>query len=67
MSKKILGADNMSLEERLIQISKNMSEEMLIQVIDFAEYIKDKKGKEQRDLVDEFITENEIALKELSK
>lgn len=57
----------MSLEERLIEMSKSMTEDMLIQVIDFAEYIQNKKDKEQKSIVDEFISQNEVALKELSK
>lgn len=57
----------MSLEERLIELSKDMPDDMLAEIIDFAEYIKYKNDKEQRDMVDKFIHENEIALKELAK
>lgn len=57
----------MSLEKRLIELSKDMSDEMLAEIINFAEYIKYKNDKEQRDMVDKFIKENEIALKELAK
>ncbi len=57
----------MSLEKRLIELSKDMPDEMLAEIINFAEYIKYKNDKEQRDMVDKFIKENEIALKELAK
>lgn len=57
----------MSLEERLIELSKDMPDDMLAEIIDFAEYIKYKNDKEQRDMVDKFIHENETSLKELAK
>ncbi len=57
----------MSLAKKLIEISKDMSEDMLSEVIDFAEYLKEKNNKEHKKLVDEFIKENDIALKELAK
>lgn len=57
----------MSLEERLIKLSREMPDDMLAEKIDFAEYIKYKNDKGQRDIVDKFIKENDIALKELGK
>lgn len=57
----------MSLEERLIKLSKDMPDDMLSEIINFAEYIKYKNDKEQRDVVDKFIKENEVALRELAK
>lgn len=57
----------MSLEERLIKLSRDMPDDMLAEIIDFAEYIKYKNSKEQRDVVDKFIKENELALRELAK
>lgn len=57
----------MSLEERLIQLSKDMTDDMLVEIIDFAEYIKYKNDMEQREMVDKFIKDNEIALRELAK
>ena len=57
----------MSLEERLINLSRDMPDDMLAEIIDFAEYIKYKNSKEQRDVVDKFIKENELALRELAK
>lgn len=57
----------MLASEKLIQIAKTMPEEILVQVIDFAEYLNDKLTKEQIKLIDEFMDENEVALRELSK
>ena len=57
----------MLASEKLIQIAKTMPEEILVQVIDFAEYLNDKLTKEQIKLIDEFMDENEVALKELAK
>ena len=57
----------MSLEERLIKLSREMPDDMLVEIIDFAEYIKYKNDKEQRDIVDKFIKENKVALRELAK
>ena len=57
----------MSLEERLIKLARDMPDDMLAEIIDFAEYIKYKNSKEQRDVVDKFIKENELALRELAK
>ncbi len=52
----------MSLEEKLIELSKGLPDDMLAEIIDFAKYIKYKNDKEQRN-----IKENETALKELAK
>ncbi|WP_102400292.1 DUF2281 domain-containing protein [Haloimpatiens massiliensis] len=57
----------MSLAKKLIELSKDMSEDMLSEVIDFAEYLKEKNNNEHKKLVDEFIEENDVALKELAK
>ncbi|CBZ04220.1 DUF2281 domain-containing protein [Clostridium botulinum] len=56
----------MTLAQKLIELSKDMSEDMLSEVIDFAEYLKEKNNKEHKKLVDEFIKGNEIALKEIA-
>ena len=57
----------MSLEEKLLKFSKDMPDDMLAEIIDFAEYFKYKNDKEQRDVVDKLIKENEVALRELAK
>lgn len=57
----------MSLEERLIGLTKGMSDDMLSEIINFAEYIKYKNDKEQRDIVDKSIKDNGFAPKELEK
>ncbi|NFA60246.1 DUF2281 domain-containing protein [Clostridium sporogenes] len=57
----------MTLTQKLIELSNDMSEDMLSEVIDFAEYLKGKNNKEHKKLFDEFIKENDIALKELAK
>lgn len=57
----------MTLSQKLIEISKDMPENLLAEVIDYAEYIKYKNLKEQKELVDKFIKENDVALKELAK
>ncbi|GAA0741918.1 DUF2281 domain-containing protein [Clostridium oceanicum] len=57
----------MTLAQKLMEISRDMTEDMLSEVIDFAEYLKVKNTKEQKELVDQFIEENNEALKELSK
>jgi len=57
----------MTLAQKLMEISKEMSDEMLAEVINFAEYIRTKDNKNQKVLVDKFIKDNDVALKELSK
>ncbi len=57
----------MTLAQKLIELSNDMSEDMFSEVIDFAEYLKGKNNKEHKKLFDEFIKENDIALKELAK
>lgn len=57
----------MTLAQKLIEISKDMPENLLAEIIDYAEYIKYKNLKEQKELVDKFIKDNDPALKELAK
>ena len=45
----------MSLEERLIKLSRDIPDDMLAEIINFAEYIKYKNDKEQREIVEKFI------------
>jgi len=56
----------MSLEEKLIEITKEMNDDMLIEIIDFAEFIKYRDKKQREKLKDNFIDENIEALKELA-
>ena len=44
---------------------QGMTDDMLMEIIDFAEFLKQKQEREK--LMDEFIDENIEALKELSK
>ncbi|CAK7030070.1 DUF2281 domain-containing protein [Tissierella sp.] len=57
----------MLASEKLIKIAKTMSEDVLIEIVDFAENLINNMTKEQVKLIDEFIDENEVALRELSK
>ena len=50
-----------------MELSENMNDDMLSEVVNFAEYLIFKNNKEQKKLVDEFIKDNKIALDELSK
>ena len=57
----------MTLTQKLMELSKDMNEDMLLEVVNFAKYIITKNNKDQKKLVDEFIKDNGVALKELSK
>ena len=57
----------MLASEKLIKIAKTMSEDVLIEIVEFAENLINNMTKEQIKLIDEFIDENEVALRELSK
>jgi|GEM_PF-2429752 len=56
----------MSLIEKLIEITKEMNDDRLIEIIDFAEFIKYRDKKQKEKLIDNFIDENIEALKELA-
>lgn len=57
----------MSLAEKLIELTKDMSEEKIAEVIDFAEFIKNKEKKEQLKIMEDLLIENAEAMEELSK
>ena len=57
----------MLASEKLIKIAKTMPEDVLIEIVEFAENLINNMTKEQVKLIDEFIDENEVALRELSK
>ena len=57
----------MTLTQELMELTKDMNEDMLLEVVNFAKYIITKNNKDQKKLVDEFIKNNRVALKELSK
>jgi len=57
----------MLASEKLIKIAKTMPEDVLIEIVEFAENLINNMTKEQIKLIDEFIDENEVALRELSK
>ena len=57
----------MTLEERLVLNFNELNEIEQKEVVDFIEFLKYKKEKELFNLMDEVISENQIALDELSK
>lgn len=57
----------MLASEKLIKIAKTMPEDVLIEIVEFAENLINNMTKEQVKLIDEFIDENEVALSELAK
>lgn len=57
----------MTLAKKLMQLSKDMNDDMLSKVVNFSEYLIFTNNKYQKKLVDEFIKNNKIALEELSK
>lgn len=57
----------MSLTKQLLEIIKDMPPEKLIEVIDFAENIKENDFKETKNIVDSLIEEYDKALKELAR
>jgi len=57
----------MTLAEKLLQVVENISDEKLGEIIDFAEYLKEKEAKETKNIIDNLIDEYDEALKELAK
>lgn len=57
----------MTLAERLLKVVENISDEKLDEIIDFAEYIRDKEERENKKLIDSLADEYDEALKELAK
>jgi hypothetical protein len=57
----------MSLEEKLLQDFATLPEDKKIEVIDFVEFLKSKINTPIENLMDTIISENQEALRELSK
>lgn len=57
----------MTLAEKLLQVVENISDEKLCEIIDFAEYLKNKESKETKNLIDTLFNEYDEAFKELAK
>ena len=57
----------MTLAEKLIGEFEQLSEEKILEVIDFIEFIKNKEQKYIENLMDAIISDNKEALKELDK
>lgn len=57
----------MTLAEKLLQVVENISDEKLGEIIDFAEYLKEKESKETRNIIDNLVNKYDEALKELAK
>ena len=57
----------MTLAQKLLQVIENISDERLCEIIDFAEYLKEKELKENKSLIDSLVDEYDEALKELAK
>ncbi|MEI3337962.1 MAG: DUF2281 domain-containing protein [Clostridium sp.] len=57
----------MSLTKQLLEIIKDMPPEKLIEIIDFAENIKENDFKETKNIVDSLIEEYDKALMELAR
>jgi len=57
----------MTLAEKLLKVVENISDEKLAEIVDFAEYIRDKEEKETKSLIDSLVDEYDEALKELAK
>ena len=57
----------MSLTKQLLEIIKDMPPEKLIEIIDFAENIKEIDFKETKNIVDSLIEEYDKALRELAR
>ncbi|QHT59887.1 DUF2281 domain-containing protein [Paenibacillus lycopersici] len=57
----------MSIEEKLIQDFLTLPEDKKIEVLDFVEFLKNRTNKQLESMMDEIITENHEALKELAK
>lgn len=57
----------MSLIKQLLEIIKDMPPEKLIEIIDFAENIKENDFNETKNIVDSLIEEYDKALRELAR
>jgi hypothetical protein len=57
----------MTLAQKLLEVIENISDEKLCEIIDFAEYLKNKELKENKSLIDSLVDEYDEALKELAK
>lgn len=57
----------MTLAEKLIKEFEQLTEEKKREVIDFVEFVKTKEQRAIENLMDDVISENEEALKELAK
>lgn len=57
----------MTLLQKLLEIIENISEEKLAQIIDFAQYLKEKELKENKSLIDSLVEDYDEALTELAK
>lgn len=57
----------MTLAQKLLEVIENISDEKLCEIIDFAEYLKEKEIKENKALIDSLVDEYDEALKELAK
>ncbi|HBJ2612820.1 TPA: hypothetical protein LA742_001254 [Clostridium botulinum] len=57
----------MILAEKIFQDVKGLSQQQQLQVIEYIEFIKYKTKKDKEKLMDDFIDNNEEALKELGK
>lgn len=57
----------MTLAQKLLEVIENISEEKLCEIIDFAEYLKEKELKENKSLIDSLVDDYDEALKELAK
>ncbi|SHJ97418.1 Protein of unknown function [Clostridium cavendishii DSM 21758] len=57
----------MTIAERIIELSKEIPEDKLAEVIDFMEFLKEKELKQRRSLIDEIMIEDNETLEELAK
>lgn len=57
----------MILAEKIFQNVKGLSKQQQMQIIEYIEFIKYKERKDKEKLMDDFIDNNEEALKELGK
>lgn len=57
----------MTLAQKLLAVIEDISEEKLHEIIDFAEYLKQKEIKESKALIDSLISDYDEALTELAK
>lgn len=57
----------MTLAQKLLEVIEDISDDRLYEIIDFAEYLKEKELKNSKSLIDSLINEYDEALKELAK